>query len=161
MLTKLKNLRDDLYGKKDDGFTIVEVMIVLAIAGLIILIVFLAVPALQRNSRNTQRSNDASMIGGAFNECLNAKNGVKSSCDDWSSDIAGKYMDTSKLKQLTTYKTSAPADTEMDQFYIQFGKKCEADGSNVSAAAAGARAAVVLYNIENTTSKGELHCQEI
>lgn len=30
------------------GFTIVEVMIVLAIAGLIMLIVFLAIPALQR-----------------------------------------------------------------------------------------------------------------
>ena len=40
MLNKLK--------KSDkDGFTIIEVMIVLAIAGLILLIVFLAVPALQ------------------------------------------------------------------------------------------------------------------
>ena len=50
--------------KRDEGFTIIEVLIVLAIAGLIMLIVFLAVPALQRNSRNTQRTNDASLIGG-------------------------------------------------------------------------------------------------
>lgn len=54
--------------KKSDakGFTIIEVMIVLAIAGLILLIVFLAVPALQRNARNTQRKNDASAVAGAI-----------------------------------------------------------------------------------------------
>jgi len=58
MLSKLK--------KSDNkGFTIIEVMIVLAIAGLILLIVFLAVPALQRSSRNTQRKNDAAAISGA------------------------------------------------------------------------------------------------
>ena len=40
--------------KHRSGFTIIEIMIVLAIAGLIMLIVFLAVPALQRASRNTR-----------------------------------------------------------------------------------------------------------
>jgi prepilin-type N-terminal cleavage/methylation domain-containing protein len=35
--------------KRQQGFTIIEVLIVLAIAALILLIVFLAVPALQRN----------------------------------------------------------------------------------------------------------------
>ena len=49
---------------RKDGFTIIEVLIVLAIAGLIMLIVFLAVPALQRNSRNTQRKNDVANILG-------------------------------------------------------------------------------------------------
>ncbi|HSW79441.1 MAG TPA: type II secretion system protein [Candidatus Saccharimonadales bacterium] len=44
------------------GFTIIEVLIVLAIAGLIMIIVFLAVPSLQRSSRNTQRKHDASLI---------------------------------------------------------------------------------------------------
>jgi prepilin-type N-terminal cleavage/methylation domain-containing protein len=44
--------------KRNQGFTIIEVLIVLAIAGIIMLIVFLAVPALQRNSRNTQRRTD-------------------------------------------------------------------------------------------------------
>lgn len=54
--------------KRNEGFTIIEVMIVLAIAGLIMLIVFLAVPALQRNQRNTSRKNDISRIGAAINE---------------------------------------------------------------------------------------------
>lgn len=42
------------------GFTIIEVVLVLAIAGLIFLLVFLAVPALQRSQRDTQRRQDAS-----------------------------------------------------------------------------------------------------
>lgn len=44
------------------GFTIIEVMIVLAIAGLIMLIIFLAVPALQRNARNANRRNDVGLV---------------------------------------------------------------------------------------------------
>ncbi|MCL1839845.1 type II secretion system GspH family protein [Candidatus Saccharibacteria bacterium] len=45
-------------GKK--GFTIIEVVLVLAIAGLIFLMVFIALPALQRAQRNTQREDDMS-----------------------------------------------------------------------------------------------------
>ncbi len=44
--------------KSKSGFTIIEVVLVLAIAGLIFLIVFLAVPALQRSQRDTQRKSD-------------------------------------------------------------------------------------------------------
>lgn len=40
------------------GFTIIEVVLVLAIAGLIFLVVFLALPALQRSQRDTQRKSD-------------------------------------------------------------------------------------------------------
>ncbi|OGL30761.1 hypothetical protein A3F37_04040 [Candidatus Saccharibacteria bacterium RIFCSPHIGHO2_12_FULL_41_12] len=61
--------------KKQKGFTIIEVLIVLAIAGLIILIVFLAVPSLQRNSRNTQRKNDISALLGSIQESTNNNNG--------------------------------------------------------------------------------------
>lgn len=42
------------------GFTIIEVVLVLAIAGLIFLVVFLALPALQRGQRDTQRKSDLS-----------------------------------------------------------------------------------------------------
>lgn len=44
------------------GFTIIEVVLVLAIAGLIFLVVFLALPALQRSQRDTQRRSDASRV---------------------------------------------------------------------------------------------------
>lgn len=69
VLTKIKNRKDT------GGFTIIEVLIVLAIAGLIMLIVFLAVPALQRSARNTQRKNDVSDLLGAVTEYENNNNG--------------------------------------------------------------------------------------
>ena len=64
--------------KKSDakGFTIIEVMIVLAIAGLIILIVLLAVPALQRNGRNTAIKNDASALTAAVAEFASNNDGA-------------------------------------------------------------------------------------
>lgn len=66
---------NNLKQRKSDGFTIIEVMIVLAIAGLIMLIIFLAVPALQRNSRNTAIKNDVAGLLGAVNEYTNNNNG--------------------------------------------------------------------------------------
>lgn len=44
------------------GFTIIEVVLVLAIAGLIFLMVFIALPALQRNQRDTQRRQDYAQL---------------------------------------------------------------------------------------------------
>lgn len=41
--------------KNREGFTIIEVVLVLAIAALIFLMVFIALPALQRNQRDTAR----------------------------------------------------------------------------------------------------------
>ena len=48
------------------GFTIIEVVLVLAIAGLIFLMVFVALPALQRSQRDTQRRNDMSRVDTAL-----------------------------------------------------------------------------------------------
>ena len=49
--------------KKDRrGFTIIEVVLVLAIAGLIFLMIFVALPALQRSQRDAQRRNDISLL---------------------------------------------------------------------------------------------------
>lgn len=46
--------------QNEKGFTIIEVVLVLAIAALIFLMVFIALPALQRSQRDTQRKNDLS-----------------------------------------------------------------------------------------------------
>jgi prepilin-type N-terminal cleavage/methylation domain-containing protein len=48
--------------QKEKGFTIIEVVLVLAIAGLIFLMVFIALPALQRSQRDTQRRTDVSRV---------------------------------------------------------------------------------------------------
>ena len=48
--------------KTKEGFTIIEVVLVLAIAGLIFLMVFVALPALQRSQRDTARRNDIARV---------------------------------------------------------------------------------------------------
>ena len=50
------------------GFTIIEVVLVLAIAGLIFLMVFVALPALQRSQRDTARRNDISRVSTALTQ---------------------------------------------------------------------------------------------
>ena len=54
--------------KNKKGFTIIEVVLVLAIAGLIFLMVFIALPALQRSQRNTQRKDDIARFITAIND---------------------------------------------------------------------------------------------
>lgn len=59
------------------GFTIIEVVLVLAIAGLIFLMVFIALPALQRSQRDTQRRNDMSRFSSQLSQYQsNNKGGV-------------------------------------------------------------------------------------
>ncbi|MHB1864957.1 MAG: type II secretion system protein [Candidatus Saccharimonadales bacterium] len=59
MLTKIKSM-------KDEGFTIVEVLIVLAIAALILVIILIAVPDLQRSARNSDILHDAQNVASAI-----------------------------------------------------------------------------------------------
>jgi prepilin-type N-terminal cleavage/methylation domain-containing protein len=54
--------------KRAYGFTIIEVMIVLAIAGLIMMVVFLAVPAVQQTSRDAGRKQAVAMIETQLND---------------------------------------------------------------------------------------------
>lgn len=51
-----------------EGFTIIEVVLVLAIAGLIFLMVFIALPALQRSQRDTQRRDDMARFLSQINQ---------------------------------------------------------------------------------------------
>jgi prepilin-type N-terminal cleavage/methylation domain-containing protein len=55
-------MRSQPKSRRNQGFTIIEVALVLAIAALIFLVVFLAVPALQRNQRTDARKRDTSNV---------------------------------------------------------------------------------------------------
>ena len=61
--------------KSKKGFTIIEVVLVLAIAGLIFLMVFIALPAMQRNQRDTARRNDYGALSAALTQYMNNNNG--------------------------------------------------------------------------------------
>ena len=85
--------------KQRKAFTIIEVVLVLAIAGLIFLMVFIALPTLQRSQRNTRRHQDLARIATAVNDyqannnslpfptTTNARNGVDK-------NFVNKYIDS-------------------------------------------------------------------
>jgi prepilin-type N-terminal cleavage/methylation domain-containing protein len=74
---------------KQKGFTIIEVVLVLAIAALIFLMVFIALPALQSSQRDTARKNDVSIVASAVNS--------------WSGNNRGKALDSTALDGIKTY----------------------------------------------------------
>lgn len=86
------------------GFTIIEVVLVLAIAGLIFLMVFIAFPALQRSQRDTQRTDDMAR--------------VQSQLMSWQNNHSNKLPSPSTSGDASVdYPTSANAfDPENDTF---------------------------------------------
>jgi prepilin-type N-terminal cleavage/methylation domain-containing protein len=52
--------------RKEKGFTIIEVVLVLAIAGLIFLMVFIALPALQRSQRDSARKQEVGTVASSI-----------------------------------------------------------------------------------------------
>lgn len=67
--------------KEETGFTIIEVLIVLAIAGLIMVVVFIAVPQLQRNQRNERRKTIVSRIKTEIENYAGNNNGAYPTAD--------------------------------------------------------------------------------
>ena len=74
------------YKNSKRGFTIIEVVLVLAIAGLIFLMVFLALPALQRSQRDTQRSDDIARLQTAI---INYQTNNRGKIPTDTNDVAG------------------------------------------------------------------------
>ena len=74
------------------GFTIIEVMIVLAIAGLIMVIVFFAIPQLQRNQRDNNRQSMTTR--------------VKAELETYSSNNQGLYPFAGAVATATNCSTS-------------------------------------------------------
>jgi prepilin-type N-terminal cleavage/methylation domain-containing protein len=163
MLNKIKN-------RKQEGFTIIEVLIVLAIAGLIMLIVFLAVPALQRNSRNTQRQADASKVATAISQCLSNRNGQATSCDTRAELATNGGFDSTKLQQLIdaniNVTAAAPAvppagPNEFNSATAGFNAKCNAAGDALDPAGVSQRQAAVLFRQENGQAGGIVRCIDV
>jgi prepilin-type N-terminal cleavage/methylation domain-containing protein len=67
--------------KDQEGFTIIEVLIVLAIAGLIMVVVFLAVPNLQKSQRNNSRKTDANNSLAALSDYVSNNGGQLPAAD--------------------------------------------------------------------------------
>lgn len=145
----------------EKGFTIIEVMIVLAIAGIIMGIVFIAIPSLQRGSRNTQRDADASRVLAAVGECLGNKNGQVASCDSTAATEVGAYYDVAKNTQLSTVNIGAtapavPAAGTNNVLNIGYNANCNAAGDALGTNPTP-RQYAGLFRIE-TTSGDTVRC---
>lgn len=153
--------------KREEGFTIIEVLIVLAIAGLIILIVFLAIPALQRNSRNTQRKNDASALASAYSEYVNNHGGKSPAADtDVENNAKLGFFKTGDitLRTLASSSTSPgnkPVNT--DSVVIIVNAKCDPtlDYSNANfngMIGYSPRGGAIVFESENSGSGSTTQC---
>lgn len=144
--------------KDESGFTIIEVLIVLAIAGLIMVVVFLAVPNLQRTQRNNARKTDANNLLSNLSEYVgnNAGQTPTAACTGgsgangctWAATVAnnklGQYS-TGSVQYMTAVPTTAPTK---DQAFLISNATC----SGVNAVAStNSRNFVVWYGIEQST----------
>lgn len=146
--------------KANAGFTIIEVLIVLAIAGLILLIVFLAVPALQRNSRNTSIKNDVQNVVGGVSEFQGANSGRMPQSVSGTGTVTyalttGGNSTTINIQGSTVVSSTnaapAAAAPALGTVVVSLGYRC--DGT------ASARAVAALYSIE-TSSATVRQCQD-
>lgn len=118
------------------GFTIIEVVLVLAIAGLIFLMVFIALPTLQRSQRNTRRRQDMARILSALNDYQANNNGQMpcqtpfdgNRCLSETKQLPNfieRYVVGEKLATSTRGNTAVALD-ENENCYESF---CDPDGS--------------------------------
>jgi prepilin-type N-terminal cleavage/methylation domain-containing protein len=141
--------------KRTEGFTIIEVLIVLAIAGLILLIVFLAVPALQRNSRNTQRKNDVSGILGAVSEFSNNNNGALPAVTDKALVLQNVKLGIYDTTGVTFASGSGTNEANPDKITVVMKAQC----SGSDAVSSNSRQFVALYTVEAGSGSTKI-CQE-
>ena len=81
------------------GFTLIEVILVLAIGGLIFLLAFLAFQQVQRNRRDTQRRSDVARAAAAFNDLKADNPGASPSATDWQTYVG--TSSTTGIKLIT------------------------------------------------------------
>jgi prepilin-type N-terminal cleavage/methylation domain-containing protein len=146
--------------KSSRGFTIIEVLIVLAIAGLILLIVFLAVPALQRNGRDATRKKDISRILGAAQEVVTNNGGQVSSLTTANVTAAvgtfGFYTAGPTVTAMAAGVVSGSGlnATTVDTTTLYTAAVC--DGATGKAISGAARQIAIAYKIES--GGGTLQC---
>lgn len=119
------------------GFTIIEVVLVLAIAGLIFLMVFIALPALQRSQRDSQREQDLARAQTALNSYQsNNRNNLPTNWNTFRSQylVVGGDEFTDPNGQDYIFTTSSmPTNLAFDpqnrRIYVTVGAICGTDGS--------------------------------
>ena len=162
--------------KDAKGFTIIEVVLVLAIAGLIFLMVFIALPALQRSQRDSARKSEVGTVASAITSYQsNNRNSIPTAAQ------LGQYVsgnNTSTLDSGSTItirtqtfgaeKTLVPkldgtaqaASDELgaDQIKVFFGYKCD-PGDSTRLIKGTTKQAAIAVALEAGPATGSIYCQ--
>jgi prepilin-type N-terminal cleavage/methylation domain-containing protein len=146
---------------KQKGFTIIEVVLVLAIAGLIFLMVFIALPALQRNQRDTARKNDVSTIASAVTSYSSNNRGAfptASQLDSYLNDLSDNTDKGSvTVSSVTTRPVNvAPADAAVT--IVQKASCGASTNTNQEVKSGTSRQFVVVTKLES--GNGQYFCQD-
>lgn len=157
------------------GFTIIEVMIVLVIAAIILLMVFVAVPALQRNSRNTQRKADVGRIGAATTEFVSGNNGTLPAASNASVANSDAQKIGSNFGTLSYYTFAVPANfivetqsvvaantvANSDQVRVVTNAQCDTSAGNQGKVVSGNARQMAIQFATETAASTQPQCQNI
>lgn len=165
----------------NDGFTIVEVFIVLAIAGVIMLLIFMAIPQLARNQRNGTRSQDVAVILNAVSRYQLNNSGAFPNCGSSAAtscfaSISGNppVLDQSKIHFYDVSASSVSVliqpqtplavvgpSTNLQVVAVYNYQKCDPDNpGKATSASAGFTDIVALYAVETGSGTATSQCQE-
>lgn len=142
------------------GFTIIEVVLVLAIAGLIFLMVFIALPALQAGQRDSARKSDVGIVASAVNSYTANNRGTAPTTASLASYVTNISSNTTGI---TVVGYATPVSVDDGQIKVVTGAKCDTAGTSGTTAtytltAGTTRQYVVVTRLEG--GNGSAFCQD-
>lgn len=139
------------------GFTIIEVMLVLAIAALIFLMVFVALPTLQRSQRDTARKSDVDTIAATVTQYTSNNRGkfpTTSALQDYLGDLSNLTKDQITVEGSFKSRVSPTNDSAI----VVQGAKCgDTTTSSANLTKASSKQFVVVTLLEGG-GKGAAYC---
>jgi prepilin-type N-terminal cleavage/methylation domain-containing protein len=169
--------------KAKKGFTLIEVILVLAIAAMIFLMVLLTLPAVQRAQRDMQRKEDVGKVIAAYTEFVGNNRGTQpidaQSCEGADGGVAGT-QENCKLNPYvrltdgvyfhvhdgptsgTWTPTTTPTGFNPDTDHITIYKKAQCDVNGAVKPGSSSRQIAVVVELEGAGTDGQsiYYCQE-
>lgn len=142
---------------KQKGFTIIEVVLVLAIAALIFLMVFIALPALQRNQRDAARKQELQKVVSGITTWQSNHRGSNpdgGDAEDFAKYIDAKYEGGNIVLPNTTVEfvgsalDSGTGDASTDTIIVSPGSGCS-DNEDEFGPPKTSRQAAAVVQMEN------------
>lgn len=153
--------------KRPNGFTIIEVLIVLVIVTFILLLVFIVVPRAQQQTRNHQRKNAVDQTVAALEEYKSNNGVIPYTSSSWSS-FKNMYLQKVSTDYIFAWRDENQAHDyvpSLDTIAMELGHSCNVygDGDNADDPIAGgdhdtAKVKYVIWTILESSSAKKLYC---